>query len=271
MYIDRGEWAQWGPQLENWLDKRFSRDVLSRFNSLVEPNWLAWLDAQQSDLDGNRQDSVELFGQELRKRYLGVTVFHATRLVDLDGVRQIGLRAWSADDLRKQAHSIFAKATEADKLRDAIEQSNPEHRGGRVYSFASLNHALGRQDESMPGKLPSFAVLGGEFLTSVGLRDGVSVSRELQEHRRGYILACNLPWERLDTNNFSFLAKDILQTVIILRFFDTTAFNMLGDRECISTMFDIPREDIKFFADVEDLKERNDLAISDITWQPFAE
>lgn len=268
MYICRDDWRVWGPELAFWLDTRFNRDVLDRFDLSVDPDCLTWLDQQQANIDGRDQDSVELFGQMLRYHYRGVKVFHATRLTNLDAVRRHGLRAWSAQDLKRQAHAMYGKTTEEEKLRRAIELNMPEHRGGRVYSFASLNHALGTH-QNMPGKLPSFALNGGEFLACIGKQNGVKGNGEQQDSGRGYFLACNLPWDCLESRDFHWLSKGILLDVITCRFFDTNEYSMFGDRECISTMCDIPPDNIELVSDVEELRQRNNLDPSDITWQSF--
>ncbi len=269
MYFVVDDWRQWGPELATWLDERFDAEVLRRFNSAVESNWLDWLDQQQAEVDGHYQDSVGLFEQVIRDRYAGVRVIHATRLTSLDTVGEHGLRAWSEQDLIEQAVDKFGGSVEAKTLGFAIERCDPRHRGGRVYSFASLQHALGLPGENLPGKLPSFAVSGGEFLAAVAVETGRRETEELVSLSRGYFLACNLPWVWLESDQVTYLAKDILLTVVTSRFFDTDEYSMAGSLECIDTMRDIPPQNIELYADVEELRDREDLTSADIRWRPF--
>lgn len=269
MYFVMDDWRQWGPDLGTWLDERFDAEVLRQFNATVEPNWLDWLDQRQAEVDGCFQDSVGLFEQVIRGRYAGITVIHATRLTSLDAVREHGLRAWSERELIEQAVDKFRDSVEAKTLRLAIERCDPLHRSGRVYSFASLHHALGLPGEYLAGRIPSFAASGGEFLAAVAVEAGKQVVQELAPPGRGYFLACNLPWAWLESEQVIVLAKDILQMVLTIRFFDTDDYSMVGNRECIDTMRDIPPENIELFADVEELRDREDLTSTDIRWLPF--
>lgn len=73
------DWRCWATELSPWLDEHSDADVLRELHSEVEPDWLGWLDRWQADVDGNIQSSASLFEHELRLRYAGVGVVHATR------------------------------------------------------------------------------------------------------------------------------------------------------------------------------------------------
>ncbi|TMN24161.1 hypothetical protein [Pseudoxanthomonas sp. X-1] len=265
MYIALDDWRRWAPDLATWLEERFDTEVLEQFDSNVEHDWLDWLDLRQAQIDGNHLDSVALFEQVVRGRYAGVKVIHATRLVSLDSVREHGLRAWSEQELTEQALERFSGAADGRRLGIAIEHCNPRHRGGRVYSFASLQHALGTPHEDRSGKVPSFALHGGEFLAAVAMRSGIE--EQLPGH--GYLLACNLPWAWLDRDQITTLTKDILLSAITTRFFNPGDYRMVGSHECISTTRDIPPRHIELVANIEDLRDRDDLTAEDIPWLLF--
>lgn len=268
MFIKRDDWPAWSAEMAAWLDQRFNGRVLAQFNLYVDGDRLTWLDEQQALVDGCYQDSAELFEHLLSERYSGIQIFHATRLVDLDAVRQQGVRAWSKSDLINFAYKRFEGIVEAENLKRVIESCNPKHRGGRVYSFASLHHVLGIYDESELGRLPSFCVSGGEFIAAVGKCAGVH-EEVAKRPDRGYILACNLPWSRLSPDDLRWIARDVLLTVIVDRFFGPTGYNMFGSSECVSTNYDILPEYIECVADVENLIGRSDLTVRDIAWSPF--
>jgi hypothetical protein len=187
------------------VQQRFSPQVLETFTADVEPDWLTWLDAQQAVIDGHQQDSVALFEKEVRSIFRGIRVFHATRLSSVEPILRKGLRAWSADDLRQQAVEQFGDRAPMDRIWQVVQNCNPEHRGGRVYSFASVHHALGRNADDHGGKLPCFCLHGGEFIAHVSL--GLQFDVAPSENTRPYLLACNLPWEHLDTDEAKWIAK----------------------------------------------------------------
>lgn len=266
MFIAIDDWCRWGPELTAWLEERFDADVLRRFNPNVEPNWLDWLDHQQAKMDGEYGNSVALFEEVIRNRYAGVKVIHATRLTNLDTVRECGLTAWSEQELIDQARDRYSGIAEGSHLERAIQQCNPGHRGGRVYSFASLLHALGMTHGYQLGRIPSFARQGGEFLAHVASTCRIE---ESAPPGRGYFLACNLPWAWLEIDQMTALAQDVLLTVITSRFFNPDDYNMLGSQGCIATRCDIPPRCIELIADVEALMNREDLTVGDIQWLPF--
>jgi hypothetical protein len=269
IYLDLDDWTIWGSQFRSWLEDRYSVDVLSRFNASAEPTWISWLDEQQFNHDGIHRNSIDLFASELRKRYAGIKVFHATRLPDMVSVKEQGLRAWSEAELVALAHAAFDGVVQANDLEREIEASKPSHRGGLVYSFASLHHALGIHDANDGGKLPWFALHGGEFLQSVALHVGVVNYKEQQKALHAYILACNLTWEQLDEDVFNCLVEHVLSTVIICRLLDTANYRMSGSLECVATRYTIPPKNIEFFADVEHMKCRDDISPSEIPWTKF--
>lgn len=267
-FISLDDWGSYGTELGAWLQRVFSPEVLKGFNDTVRPDWLRWLDEEQSAVDGVRHATKEIFERHLRARYRGVRVFHATRLPDLDGIREHGLRAWSADELRSRAIAAFPEWAGRDALVDAIREANAAHRGGRIYSFASLNHAL-RANIGTGGRIPAFAAFGGEFLGAVGNRIRSGRNGEIPQPGRGYFLACDLPWDLLESGTRAYLVEHILHSVIVVTLLDSDRYNMFGSWECISTCHDIPAAHITLYADVEGLVGREDLSPTDIQWHLF--
>lgn len=265
MYLDLDDWRVWCPEFAPWLKAQLSPEALDEFHEGVEPAWLEWLDARSVPFAEGTL--VERFETLLKQRFQGVRVVHATRLMDLSGIREAGLRAWSANELRLAAQNEYGDQTDAESLRRAIEQSMPEDRGGKVYTFPSLSHALDAFSGSIPGRLPSFARYGGEFLGAVGAMAGLA-DYTLRD-RRAYFIACNLPWMSIPGNTLARLIDDVLCAVVIWQLLDVNNYRMEGSSDCIHTELDIPPEQIDAIADVESLREREDLTPADIVWQPF--
>lgn len=264
MYVALDDWMTWAPEFRPWVEQRFSPQVLAAFTADAEPNWLMWLDRQQAHVDGRHQNSIALFEDVMRSSYLGLRAIHASRLVSIDPIIQSGLRAWSATNLRRQANDLLHDIVSPDLLRQAVEASNPDHRGGYVYSFASLHHAL-ELDEDCGGRLPEFCSHGGEFLTSVRRDLGLEATLHLGQ-ARAFLFVCNLPWALLAAEDVTWLAQTMLLTVLTSSYLEGN-FSMHGDRECITTARDISPEHLAFFADVEHLVGRGDLRPDDIPWQ----
>lgn len=263
MHIDRDDWRTWCPTLAPWLEAQLSEVALEGFHAGVEPTWLEWLDERtaphaERPLIGN----FEIF---LKQKFDGIRVVHATRLADLRDLRQFGLRAWSPDELRHAAQNAYGDQTDTRSLRCAIEQNAPEHRGGRVYTFPSLSHALSTYGGSRTGRLPSFALSGGEFLGSVGAM--LALADHPLRNQRAYFIACNLPWTSIPENTLELLISDLLSTLLIWRFLAPDDYRMEGSVECINTEQDIPPKQIVAISNVEPLRMRNDLAPSDIAWE----
>ncbi|HUD42597.1 MAG TPA: hypothetical protein VMR06_11470 [Dokdonella sp.] len=268
LFLEIDDWRRWCESLAPWLDQRFHPTVLERFHEAVQPDWLTWLDAEQAAQTGTNDSSRALFAPYLHATYQGVRVFHATRLPDLNGVRAQGLRAWSADELRLAARDALDAAVAPVQLERSIALNDPVHRGGRVYSFASLSHTLGTLDGDRPGRLPAFARQGGEFLGSVAEQAGVG-EHYTRRPGRAFLLACDVPWESMSDDLASGIAHDVLTSLLTWRFLDVSAYSMLGRYECISTHRDIPPESIQAFADVEHAVDRTDVKASEIPWQAF--
>ena len=267
MYVALDDWMTWAPEFRPWLEQRFSPEVLAAFTANAEPTWLTWLDRQQAAADGRHQNSIALFEEVMRGSYLGVRVIHASRLVCIDSVIQSGLRAWSATDLRRQANDSLGDISPPTRLRQVVEVCNPDHRGGYVYSFPSLHHALLEPDEERGGRLPDFCSHGGEFLASVRRGLGLeAISHE--EETRAFFFACNLPWSLLAAEDVTWLAETMLLTVLTSSYLQGN-FSMHGDRQCMTTTHDILPSNIALFADVEHLAGRDDLYPDDIPWQPL--
>lgn len=265
MYLDRDDWRAWCPEFARWLEAQLPQEALDGFHDGVKPTWLEWLSARAvPDSEGIL---VRRFETLLKRRFRGVRVVHATRLKDLREIRESGLRAWSAEELRVSAQAEYGSQANVESLRRAIEQNLPEHRGGKVYTFPTLSHALGNYGGAMPGRLPSFARDGGEFLHSVGIMAGL-VDHERRVHH-AYFIACTLPWTSIPEETLAWLVGDVLHTVIIWRFLSVENYRMEGSFDCIHTERDIPPEQIDAVADVEALREREDLKPADIVWQPF--
>jgi hypothetical protein len=253
-------------QFGGWVEQRFNSQVLEMFTAEVEPDWLTWLDARQAVIDGHQQDSVALFEKEVLSVFRGIRVFHATRLSSIEPILRQGLRAWSADDLRQQAVERFSDRVPLDRITQAMQACNPEHRSGRVYSFASAHHALGQPANGYGGKLQCFCLHGGEFLACVSAH--LQLDEAHPENARPYLFACNLPWQHLDANDANWIAKTILLSVLTNGYLEGE-WAFPGQRECISTEHNIPPEDIQSFASLEMLIGREDLQPTDISWQAF--
>lgn len=266
MYLKIDDWRRWCEALAPWLDQRLHPVVLQRFHEAVQPDWLTWLDAEQAAQTGTNESSQALFAPYLHAAYRGVRVFHATRLPDLNAVREQGLRAWSADELRMAARDALGTEVAADQLERSIALNDPNHRGGRVYSFASLSHALGTLGGHRPGRLPSFARLGGEFLGSVAEQAGLG-EPHTRRPGRAFFLACDVPWESMSDGLIGGIARDVLTSLLTWRFLDVSGYSMVGTYECISTHCDIPRESIHAVADVEQLVDRTDVSPEEIRWE----
>jgi len=144
----------------------------------------------------------------------------------------------------------------------------PEFRGGRVYSFASLHHALQLEDDA-GGRLPSFCTQGGEFLVAV--RAGLlGEPAEEADEARAYLFACDLPWESLEHDDVDYVVRTVLLDVLTSMLPDRN-YSMHGDRECLTTRQDVVPAWITKVADVEDLKFRRDLVPADIHWTSLGE
>ena len=267
MYVVLDDWQIWAPEFRPWIEQRFSPVVLEAFTAEAEPSWLEWLDAEQAAVDGYPQDSVTVFEGEMRAKFEGIRVIHASRLTSIEPIRQEGLRAWSAEDLRRQAQQLPSDRAGIERLRDVVRDCDPDHRGGYVYSFASLHHAL-RLDDRNDGRLPCFCIHGGEFLAAVrmGLDEhGIAPPEE----GRAYLFACDLPWSILAGEDTRYLARTMLLNVLTSEFLEGN-FSMHGENECMTTSHDVRPEFIKEFADVEHLKHREDLSSTDIPWLGFS-
>lgn len=267
-FFEIDHWQQWTLEFFPWLEKIFRSEVLSGFHEGVEPTWIEWLDNQQAAVESDRVDSVARFRTALTSAYDGIRVFHATRQRSLDDIARRGLRAWSAADLIHQERERFQGRIDPERLEAAIRQCGPEHRANRVYTFSSLGAVLGNQGDDALGRLPNFARHGGEFHHAVSVFLGIADQEEERQASRGYLLACDLPWELLPAPSIDALAADALQSLLTRRFLDPTRYNMLGQFQSVATEHDIPPEAIILAADVEQLMG-GDIRAEDIAWMPF--
>ncbi|MEZ5456630.1 MAG: hypothetical protein R3F04_11060 [Lysobacteraceae bacterium] len=266
MYLEIDDFKKWGERLAPWLTQRFHPEVLARFGETVQPDWISWLDAEQATRTGTYESSKKPFELHMQYSYEGIRVIHATRLDNLDTVRSSGLRGWSPSELRSAAYDRFRGEVESAMLERSIEGCLPDHRGGRVYSFASLSHALGLNYGNCVGSIPDFAIHGGEFLRCVALQAGLGV-QNARRSGRAFLLACDVPWEFMPDGLVQGIAQDIFFNLLTWRFFDASRYSMLGSVECISTTRDIPPKQIQLVADVEHLVGRKDIARSEIRWE----
>ena len=266
-FLDLGEWRTQCVDFVPWLEAQCRADVLERFREDKPDDWLSWFDQHASGLDGCMRIH-DRFAAQLVARYPGIRVIHATRLDDPYVLRGSGLRAWSADELRATAQAEFASIVAPDVLASAIERCLPDHRGGRVYTFSSLLHALSMSRGSAQARLPSFTRIGGEFVAHVALEVGMSVERA-RSRGRAFLIACNIPWTGLDSKTRASLAEHLLCGVIIMRLLDPNEYSMDGGQDCISFSQDVPADCIDSFSDVEELLDRQELGPSDIKWTKF--
>jgi len=269
VFLELDWWSTWPEEFEGWLDRRFDARVLNTLRENASPKWLQWLDTAQAELDGQQCSSVELFVPVLRERYQGLKVYHATRLKDLASVRLHGLRAWSAEELRRLAKEAFFASANPSTLELALDQADPNHRAGRVYSYASLGHALGTLDGSATGRIPCFSQDGSEYINHVGLRLGAQDGAAGDRRGRGYLLACLVDWECLGPIRVREFAELVLGALIVDRFFDACRYNLLGHVKCVSVLGGIPPAAISHYAETDSLIGRSDLAPTDLAWKPL--
>ena len=267
VYIARDRWEEWCPRFSSWLEGQISPEAIGGFHAAVEPDWLTWLDQRVRNVSEGRL--VCQFGALLRECFQGVEVVHATRLEDLSEIQRLGIKAWSAQELRQSAEAAYGGQVPDEALQRAIHLSRPDHRGGKVYCFTTLSHAREKHDGLKSGRVPEFAHSGGEFLRSVGRAIGINGFKN--SGHRAYLLLCNLPWTKIPQETLEFLIEDILCTVLTWRFLDASGetYRLEGSLECVHVEGDILPQEIAAFADVEALCDRNDLKLSDIEWQAF--
>ncbi len=260
------DWNRWCAEFDPWLDARFHRDVLRRFTENAHPTWLEWLDAEQSTFTGS-ECSVSLFRKTLVQRFQSIRLYHATRLSGLKELHKQGLRAWSPDELRHLARQTFSvPGMEPKRLTQAIEDALPDHRGGRVYTFRMLQGALDR------GRCSGFSKHGSEFLGAVARNLGhAGYLNDVQDRKRGYLIACDVPWNVLESEVADWLARDALLTVVVYRFFYRGPYRMpMCDGECIPVSVSIPVSNIAAVADVESLLDRTDVTPHMLDWNAFS-
>lgn len=259
------DWPVWTAEHAPWLDSRFDASVLARFNGDAEPDWIEWLDQEQAKLDGRLQSSVELFQSFLKATYAGVRTFHATRLSSLTAIAEQGLRAWTPDELRQQARKAFADLAANEAIEEALNGNFPNHRGNRVYTFASLAHVFDLPSQE-DGEIPHFLRAGSEWLYHVAGHLGINRSHT----GRAYIIACDLPWALLEPDAFAMVARNALLNIIIRRFFDPSSSNMHGD-SCIATQASIPSAQLTLVSDVEHLMAAPLNGMPALSWMTFQE
>ena len=255
------DWQNWAAELDPLLDTIYDRSVLQRFNEAVLPNWLQWLDDQQFAINGSAP-GTEQIQAHLADRFLGLRVYHATRLKSLSDLRELGLRAWTPLELSQLAQRTFENHTQDQALlAKCIHCANPTHRGGRVYTFRTLSDAL-------PGKCVCFAKSGSEWLEAVASCVGITgYVKTIRETTQPYLVACNIPWQLLGPDNVHWLAKEALLTIITSRYFAIENYTM-PCRSGVSISIDhsIPPEHITGVAELSELIDRDDLTADLLTW-----
>lgn len=267
-FFERDNWPDWSKEFWPWVQRRFDPSVLARFHEGVEPTWIEWLDQEQAVLDNAFLDSATAFRSVLTDEYDGVRVYHATRQRSLDSISRSGLRAWSGVELSNSAHATFNARANRDALEAAIGRSQPDHRGGWVYTFSALSIALNIHDGLPGSRVPCFAKRGGEFLDSVSVELGIPHVDELRAYTKGYLLACDVPWDLVPKDKLDWLARESLATVLTSHFCDTSMYNMVGGLECISFDVDLPPQSIVRFAEIDGLVD-NEFGIQDLIWRAF--
>ena len=268
MFLDWDRYEEWGAEAGVWLDNRFGAAILDRLRPSQPEDWIEWLDREHAAHGGAAGSVVEDFSFWLHARYQGIRIVHATRLPGLNPVRESGLRAWTGEELRTRARAEFATQVAEHQLSQAIEQCAPDHRGGRVYSFSSLDFTLGMSEGHLPGHLPQFATAGGEYVGCLRDRLGLQGSEGARADH-AYFLACNVLWDRLEPQIQMTLMRDALGTALVLRCFPQDNYSR-HTLECVSVHHDILPNEIEWFSDVEHLVGRTDLAVTDIVWSAFA-
>ena len=255
MFLDWDRHPEWAAEASAWLIDRFGVPLLDRFRNAQVEDWLEWLD----------REHAEAVGVHCRPVMEDFVVW----LVDFDTLRESGLRAWSGGDLRDRARSEFDNLVSEDQLNEAIEECAPDHRGGRVYCFSSLDYSLSMGEGTQPGHLPLFATEpGGEFLSCV--RDELGLPWSAKTHNsKAYFLACNIRWDRLETEIRDGLIRDVLTTALVRLCFPHDNFTRQSSYECVSVNHDILPKEIDCISDVQHLVGRVDLVASDIAWSAF--
>jgi hypothetical protein len=269
MFLDWDRYAEWAAETGVWLDDRFGPALLDRLRPSEPDDWMEWLDREHAAGGGATRSVVEDFSYWLRARYQGIRIVHATRLPGLTAVRESGLRAWTGGELRTRARAAFVNRSGEDQLNQAIEQCAPDHRGGRVYSFSSLDYAIDTSEGHLPGRLPQFATAGGEYFGCLRDRLGLHEGEETRAGR-AYLLGCNMLWDRLESHIVNTLIRDALGTALVLRCFPQDNYTRRSSLECVSVDHDILPDEIEWVSDVEHLVGRTDLAVTDIVWSAFA-
>ncbi|GAA0707995.1 hypothetical protein [Dokdonella soli] len=264
-FLHYDDWKCWAANFDPWLDEHFHSSVLRHFNENVQPDWLRWLDSEQSKLTGDASSGAELFREALIRRYQGIRLYHATRLTDLNVLRDHGLSAWSSQQLRERAEQVFShEEPERSRLQEAIRRALPDDRGGLVYTFRMLKDAF-------PGKCVCFSRNGSEWMEAVANELGLAGYVErVRKEMRGYLIACDVPWQLLDSDKLRLLAKEALETVITRRFFDVEQYAIPScDSECVALSQSIPSENITAVADVEPLMGMEELTADSLEWISF--
>lgn len=234
MFMQFDDWRSWASECAQWLDAHFDIEVLNRFNEFVEPNWIEWLDREQSTIS-TPTSSVDVFRRHIETKFEGVRLFHVTKLPHTESVRSDGLRAWSPEELRKLAKETFPTA-QPDELERAIRLSSPDHRGGRVYTFL-----LQRDARSACGL--GFATHGSEWLHAVAVRLGNGFVEGLRTNNDAYLVTLDVPWTMLESSTRLNLARHALLTTVTLRFFNVDGYSCPAPKdECVSLDRDVPPE-----------------------------
>jgi len=217
-YDDHESWL--GP-IAAWLDETFPAKALEGFREDVQPDWVGWLSVRVVGGPLDRDELVTLVADILAAQYAGIRLYHGTRLHSLSVLHSEGLKAWTPDELRDLARREFSPYS-GPALDRALEAptANPEHRGGRLYTFRMLRDAR----NTLQG-MNGFTRNGSEWLSAVagglGLKDYVASK---QANTTGYLISLDLPWRFLERADILHIAEDSLLTAISKRFFPDAGY-----------------------------------------------
>lgn len=259
------DWPSWCGVLDPWISENFASSVLARFHANVEPDWLGWLDKHCGVREVDQSCRAQMLAK-LKTQYQGVRVYHGTRLRSIEALSAVGLRAWSADQLRCLARDTFRSFDIPDAvLARAIESAYPEHRAmGGVYTFANINAAF-------PGRPVCFCENGSEWLDHVAILMKLPAHREVMRRQtRPYLVACDVPWCLVDSASTDSLAESALCTLLVHRFFPHSNYSMPSDSDlCVTLPDGLPPRFIREYSDLEFAQGRTDIPMSSLIWKPF--
>lgn len=266
MYLNWDEYEAWGPRCEAWL-LGYSSDaaLVSAAKVGVVGEWIQAIDRQTSLERGLPTSVAEEFLAWCRTEFLGVVIVHATRLKEVSQILAEGLRAWSAPELADYARREVGHSYDEYRVLSAVRDARADHRGGKVYSFSCLSHALGLERGAQAGRIPEFALLGSEFIRAFRANLGLAEMTEPLPGR-AFLIECGVRWNLLAASRQVDVGMAALQAAFHSMFPSEDNISYPGF-EYVSVEADLSPDAILRYADVEHLIECVGIATSEIQWQ----